>query len=73
METDRTISEDSTLAMANAIAVAKHMKEFATVYEYRGKYAFRLAGDTRPLMADEIIWSTDPRMKDRAVVFSRGV
>ena len=56
METERTISEDSTLAMANAMAVARHMKEFATVYEYQGKYAFRLPGDTRPLMADEIIW-----------------
>ena len=73
METEKTISEDSTLAMANAMAVARHMKDFATVYEYQGKYAFRLAGDTRPLMADEIIWSTDPQMRDRAVVFSRGV
>ena len=73
MDTEATIGEDSTLAMANAIAVAKHMKEFAKVYEYKGKYAFRLAGDTRPLTADEIIWSTDPQMRDRAVVFSRGV
>jgi hypothetical protein len=73
MEIERTLSEDSTLAMANAIAVARHMKEFATVYEYQGKYAFRLAGDNRPLMADEIIWSTDPQMRDKAVVFSRGV
>tara|TARA_R100000808_G_scaffold20831_1_gene44987 strand:+ start:1934 stop:2155 length:222 start_codon:yes stop_codon:yes gene_type:complete len=73
METERTISEDSTLAMANAMAVARHMKEFATVYKYDGKYAFRLVGDTRPLVADEIVWSTDPQMSDRAVVFSRGV
>ena len=73
MDTQATIGEDSTLAMENAIAVARHMGEYATVYEYQGKYAFRLAGDTRPLMADEIIWSTDPQMRDRAVVFSRGV
>ena len=72
MDTQATIGEDSTLAMANAIAVARHMGEYATVYEYQGKYAFRLAGDTRPLMADEIIWSTDPQMRDRAVVFRRG-
>jgi len=49
------------------------MKEFATVYKHQGKYAFRLAGDIRPLIADEIVWSTDPQMRDRAVVFSRGV
>ena len=49
------------------------MKEYATVYRYDGKYGFRLAGDTRPLIADEIVWSTDPQMRDRAVVFSRGV
>ena len=67
------ISHDSTLAMANAMAAARHMEEFATVYKYQGKYAFRLAGDTRPLIADEIVWSTDPQMRDRAVVFSRGV
>ena len=67
------ISQDSTLAMANAMAAAWHMEEFATVYKYQGKYAFRLAGDTRPLIADEIVWSTDPQMRDRAVVFSRGV
>ncbi len=73
MEMERTLSEDSTLAMANAIAMARHMKEFATVYKHQGKYAFRLAGDTRPLIADEIVWSTDPQMRDRAVVFSRGV
>ena len=73
MDTQATISQDSTLAMANAIAVARHMKEYATVYRYDGKYGFRLAGDTRPLIADEIIWSTDPQMRDRAVVFSRGV
>ncbi len=73
METEKTISEDSTLAMANAIAVAKYMKEIATVYKYQGKYAFRLGGDPRSLLADEIVWSTDPDMRDRAAVFSRGV
>ncbi len=73
METEATISQDSMLAMANAMAAARHMKEYATVYRYDGKYGFRLAGDARPLIADEIVWSTDPQMRDRAVVFSRGV
>ena len=73
METEKTISEDSTLAMANAIAVAKYMKEIATVYKYQGKYGFRLGCDPRSLLADEIVWSTDPDMRDRAAVFSRGV
>ena len=73
MEIERTISQDATLAIANAIVLARYMKEFATVYKHQGKYAFRLAGDIRPLIADEIVWSTDPQMRDRAVVFSRGV
>jgi hypothetical protein len=47
------------------------MDDYATVYRNDGKYAFRLSSDPRPLKADQIVWSTDPQMRDQAVVFSR--
>jgi hypothetical protein len=71
MEAIKTISEDDVLAMSNAMAMSRYMREYATVYESQGRYAFRLTGDPRPLIADQIIWSNDPQMRDRAVVFSR--
>ena len=71
MEIIKTISEDDVLAMSNAMAMSRHMREYATVYQFQGRYAFRLTGAPRPLIADQIIWSNDPQMRDRAVVFSR--
>ena len=70
-ETTPTISEDTALCIATAISISDYMGEYATVYRNDGAYAFQLSGDPRPLVADQIVWSTDPQMRDRAVVFSR--
>jgi hypothetical protein len=70
-ETTPTISEDTALCIAIAIRVSEFMDDYATVYRNDGKYAFRLSSDPRPLKADQIVWSTDPQMRDQAVVFSR--
>jgi hypothetical protein len=72
MDETRTISQDTALCIANAIRISAYMGEYATVYRNNGAYAFRLSGDPRPLVSDHIVWSTDPQMRDRAIVFSRG-
>ena len=71
MERVARISQDSALCIANAIRVSEFMDDYATVYRRDGAYAFQLSGDPRPLVADQIVWSTDPQMRDQAVVFSR--
>ena len=74
------ISQDRGLCIANARKAAAYMDEYATVYRHQGKDAFQVSGDPRPLVADQstcidsyIVWTTDPRMKDQAVIDGRMV
>ena len=72
------ISQDRGLCIAKAIKAVAYMNEYAKVYRHQGKYAFQLSGDTRPVVTDQskcidsfLVWTTDPKMKNQAVIESR--